>query len=109
MKTQTALSEYRERHAMWASTSGAAGGRGVLLSQDSEAGLLEQLPSEWSPGLRAEVSGDGEEGVLGWRISMFMRCLLLSSLDRKGKVERLAREISSPKSWEGFGWHSRGV
>ena len=39
--------------------------------------------------------------MLGWRISMFMRNrLLLSSLDRgRGKVERLAREISSPKSW----------
>lgn len=41
------------------------------------------------------------KGVLGWRISVFVRnCLLLSSLDRgRGKVERLAGEISLPKSW----------
>lgn len=40
-------------------------------------------------------------GVLGWGISVFIRnCLLLSSLDRgRGKVERLGRGISLPKSW----------
>lgn len=61
MKTQTALSEYKGAMLCGPAQVEQLVG-GVLLSQDSEAGLLEQLPSEWSPGYGRKCQETVREG-----------------------------------------------